>query len=199
MDYYKIFSLLFILFVIYKFNQYDNFYENFQSTSSSPDDWQAINQLAQISKQLMLGGVTVPGALTVNGLISTSGSNSISCLGGTITSGSYGGDSMNLTGTITGSIIKAGTRDVGSLLDSLQAQINTLSGTVSTLQSNTIKNDDTIQLRHTKGFNQNGSLAYTANGKGNTMHVGGWSGALGTDGQTENSYISQLRIQRNTN
>jgi len=25
--------------------------------------------------------------------------------------------------------------------------------------------------------------------------VGGWSGALQTDGQNENSYISQLRIQ----
>ena len=204
MDYYKIFSLLFMLFVVYKFYQYDNISESFESTPSIADDWNAVNQLVQISKQLMAGGVTVPGALTVNGLISTSGSNSISCLGGTITSGSYAGSSMNLTGNITGGtitsngVLKAGTRDVGYLLDNLQSQINNLSGTVSTLQSNTIKDQDTISLRFTKGFHPNGSLAYTAGGLGNNIHVSAWNGPLTTDGQNQNSYNAQFRVQRNT-
>ena len=57
--------------------------EGFQSTPTQTiggiDDSNSINTLAQISKQLMAGGVTVPGNMTVQGnmVFSNAGANFI--------------------------------------------------------------------------------------------------------------------------
>jgi len=73
MDYFKIIELLLFLFILYKLYQNDINKENFESTTNSVDDWTAVNQLAQISKQLMLGGLTVPGALSITGDLTAKG------------------------------------------------------------------------------------------------------------------------------
>ena len=63
-----------MIFVLYKLYQNDVISENFQATSStSVEDWNAVNQLAQISRQLMTGTLTVPGGLTVSGPLVVSG------------------------------------------------------------------------------------------------------------------------------
>ena len=65
MDFFKIFTISFMILILYYLNQNKIITENFDSSSNCVDDWNAINQLGQISRQLMAGGVTVPGALTV--------------------------------------------------------------------------------------------------------------------------------------
>jgi len=72
MDLFKILTLVLIIILFYKNFIIDNT-ENFASTSAplNPptliDDWNAINQLAQVSRQLMAGGVTVPSGLNIMG------------------------------------------------------------------------------------------------------------------------------------
>jgi len=68
MDLFKIIVIIFMIFVFYKLYQNDILTENFQSSNSNlVDDWNAINQLAQLSKKLMAGGLTIPGSLKVAG------------------------------------------------------------------------------------------------------------------------------------
>jgi hypothetical protein len=65
MDYFKIITIIFMIVVSYKIFLMDStINENFEATPTIVDDWNAINQLAQISKQLMKGGLTIPGALS---------------------------------------------------------------------------------------------------------------------------------------
>jgi len=77
MDLFKILTLVFMIAIIYKIYLMDKT-ENFASTSAplNPptliDDWNSINQLAQVSRQLMAGGVTVPGGLNIMGKVKES-------------------------------------------------------------------------------------------------------------------------------
>ena len=82
-----------MLYVLYKFNKNDIMSENFESSTNSIDDWNAINQLAQISRQLMNNGtITNPGNLTVSGNLVVKGN---------ITAPAMTGTAMNFTNSLT--------------------------------------------------------------------------------------------------
>ena len=74
MDYFKIFTIIFMIFIAYKLYLIEaksvEPFEGAQQTLGGVDDTNSINTLAQISKQLMAGGVTVPGNMTVQGVLS---------------------------------------------------------------------------------------------------------------------------------
>ena len=76
MDYFKIFNIVFMIFttyLLYKLYADKCYREDFEGTAQSVggvDDTNAINTLAQIAKNLMAGGVTVPGNMTVQGNLS---------------------------------------------------------------------------------------------------------------------------------
>jgi len=67
-----IIGILIGLYFIYKYNESltENFADVPAQSLGGVDDTNAINTLAQISKQLMAGGVTVPGNMTINGVLS---------------------------------------------------------------------------------------------------------------------------------
>ena len=78
MDYFKIFTIIFMIIITYLlYNIYcDKIKENFSSAEQSiggVDDTNAINTLAQLAKQLMAGGATVPGNLSIKGEIDATG------------------------------------------------------------------------------------------------------------------------------
>jgi hypothetical protein len=96
MDYFKIFTLIFMIFITYKLYFNESKLEGFEGTQQSlggVDDTNAINTLAQIAKNLMAGGVTVPGNMRVNGDIST-GEGKVSINNGTINLTSDGGGGL---------------------------------------------------------------------------------------------------------
>ena len=73
MDYFKIFTIIFMIvmtYLMYKIYLEKCNKEGFEGTAQSlggVDDTNAINTLAQIAKNLMAGGVTVPGNINVQG------------------------------------------------------------------------------------------------------------------------------------
>jgi hypothetical protein len=77
MDTFKIICIIFMIIVIYQIYQincvvFKDKFEGFEGTTQSlggVDDTNAINTLAQIAKNLMAGGVTVPGNMTVQGAL----------------------------------------------------------------------------------------------------------------------------------
>jgi len=74
MDTFKIISIIFMMIVLYQIYQlnctvYKDKIEGFEGATQSlggVDDTNAINTLAQIAKNLMAGGVTVPGAINLS-------------------------------------------------------------------------------------------------------------------------------------
>ena len=74
MDFQKILNIILIIIVIYFICRdflKEPMTENFENINiGSADDLNAINKLAQIASQLMAGGITVPGNMTVNGVLS---------------------------------------------------------------------------------------------------------------------------------
>jgi hypothetical protein len=80
MDTFKIICLIFMIIVIYQIYQincvvFKDKFEGFEGSQQSlggVDDTNAINTLAQIAKNLMAGGVTVPGNINVQGAIQSS-------------------------------------------------------------------------------------------------------------------------------
>ena len=176
MDYYKIFSLLFMIFVIYKFYQYDSVKENFENNATTlVDDWNAINQLAQLSKKLMAGGLTIPGALTVS-------------------------DTLLIGNKNVGSLLNSLQSQITSLQSqntNLQSQITNLQSglqsEIANLQSRAIKEQDTIELRFLKEFDGNSIV----------KNMGSYGKAVSVDNNhflntmDYGRYVSQFRIQRN--
>jgi hypothetical protein len=74
MDYFKILTIIFMITMCYKIFLMDTtISENFDATPTLVDDWNAINQLAQISRQLMTGTLTVPGVLSVTNILKATG------------------------------------------------------------------------------------------------------------------------------
>jgi hypothetical protein len=73
MDYFKIFTIIFMIFIAYKLCLIEaksvEPFEGSQQSLGGVDDTNAINTLAQIAKNLMAGGVTVPGNMTVQGAL----------------------------------------------------------------------------------------------------------------------------------
>jgi len=69
-----IIGILLGLYFIYKYNQ--SITENFEATAQSlggVDDTNSINTLAQISRKLMDGNLKVPGSMTVDGVLTSTG------------------------------------------------------------------------------------------------------------------------------
>jgi len=101
MDTFKIICIIFMIIVIYQIYQincvvFKDKFEGFEGTAQSlggVDDTNAINTLAQIAKNLMAGGVTVPGNMRVQGDIST-GEGKVSINNGTINLQSDGGGGL---------------------------------------------------------------------------------------------------------
>jgi hypothetical protein len=78
---YCILIFLIIIYLIYRDFLKEPKTENFENiTLGSADDQNAINKLAQISSELMKGGLTVPGAMTVTGAITGNGATQINGL-----------------------------------------------------------------------------------------------------------------------
>jgi len=113
METFKIISIIFMMIVIYQIYQINCvvFKEGFEGTSQSiagVDDTNAINTLAQIAKNLMAGGLTVPGNMNVTGDTKVTGNTNVTgALGvGTtlnVTSNTALGGNLNVTGnTILG-------------------------------------------------------------------------------------------------
>ena len=81
MDTFKIISIIFMMIVIYQIYQincvvFKDKVEGFEGTTQSlggVDDTNAINTLAQIAKNLMAGGITVPGNMAVTGTMTVNG------------------------------------------------------------------------------------------------------------------------------
>jgi hypothetical protein len=103
--------------------------ESFESTSSSPDDWNAINQLAQMSRQLMAGGLTVPGSLTISGTALNIGTTNV---GTTLTS--LQSQITALTGT------------VNTNNTTLTNNFNSLTGIVTANNNNAVKWNSDLRL-----------------------------------------------------
>jgi hypothetical protein len=101
MDTFKIIVIIFLMILTYQIYQLnctvykDNFegFEGAQQSVGGVDDTNAINTLAQIAKNLMAGGVTVPGNMRVQGDIST-GEGKVSINNGTINLHSDGGGGL---------------------------------------------------------------------------------------------------------
>ena len=76
MDYFKIFSLVFMIFITYKlYSNECKMMEGFEGSTQSlggVDDTNAINTLAQIARKLMDKGLTIPGDINVQGVIQSS-------------------------------------------------------------------------------------------------------------------------------
>jgi hypothetical protein len=71
---YCILIFLIIIYLIYRDFLKEPKTENFENiTLGNADDQNAINKLAQISSELMKGGLTVPGALTISGTLTGNG------------------------------------------------------------------------------------------------------------------------------
>lgn len=90
---------IFVIIIIYFIYQICNTTETFVSENETTqsingiDDSNAINTLAQISKQLMTGGLTVPGDINISGNTTTNG-NMISSGGIVAGSSTVGGNSV---------------------------------------------------------------------------------------------------------
>ena len=79
MDIFKIIVLIFMILVTYQFyllncNKTNEPFADTQQSIGGVDDQNSINTLAQLAKQLMTGGATVPGNMTIKGELVASGS-----------------------------------------------------------------------------------------------------------------------------
>jgi len=136
MDLFKILTLILFIVLFYK-NFIMNNTEGFESTAPSLiDDWNAVNQLAQISKKLMAGGLTIPGTLSATSLTSTN---------------------LTTTNLVATNISLNGNDLQKSLTDKFTAFENKLNTAIS--EANTkitnglavaLKNDDSVRLYVTK-------------------------------------------------
>jgi len=229
MDYFKVFTIIFMIFITYLLcNIYsDKIKESFAEAEQSiggVDDANAINTLAQLAKQLMAGGATVPGNLSVKGEIDATGSlksagvttggitaTAITASGDITTSGaikiknkwmlggSGGGSGDDEWVRMTGLDNK--TYYGGFAAGKLWTADNTINGRnifaeIDALKASTIKHSETIDLRLTKGFAPDGSLAWTANNSGHSIWAHGWNGGLTTSGEP-NNWVAQFRISKN--
>ena len=97
MDYFKIFTLIFMIFILYKLYLNEVKIEGFEGTTQSlggVDDANSINTLAQIARKLMDKGLTVPGDMNINGNTNVTGNTALT--------GSLGvGTTLNVTGSTT--------------------------------------------------------------------------------------------------
>ena len=100
MDTFKIIVIIFLMILTYQIYQLNctvykdtEGFEGAQQSLGGVDDTNAINTLAQIAKNLMAGGVTVPGNMRVHGDIST-GEGKVSINNGTINLTSDGGGGL---------------------------------------------------------------------------------------------------------
>jgi hypothetical protein len=235
MDYFKVFTIIFMIFITYLLLKIydDKIKESFAETEQSIggiDDQNAINTLAQLAKQLMAGGATVPGNLSVKGEIAATGSltsagvttggitsagitasgdiisNGVIKFGGTGATGfqwgNEGGNGWSCLRGLNGgdnSFCMHNTHGNGTRLHpggAVTVKGRDILAEIDALKATTIKNDETINLRLTKGFAPDGSVNYTAGGPGDTVWVDGWNGGLAAR-RDPNTWLAQFRIQKN--
>ena len=122
-DYFKLITLIFMIVMCYKIFLMDGtISENFESTPSIADDWNAVNQLAQISRQLMTGTLTVPGSLTITG------------------------GSLNIGTTNVGTTLTSLQTQITALTSTVNTNNTTLTNKIDTNYNNTIRVGDPISL-----------------------------------------------------
>jgi len=119
METFKIIVIIFLILLTYQIYQLNCtvYKEGFEGTPQSVggiDDSNSINTLAQISKQLMTGGLTVPGNMNVSGNTNVTGDSKITGALGVdktlnVTGNTTLGSTLNVTGSI---IIKDGALDI---------------------------------------------------------------------------------------
>jgi len=131
MDFFKIFTLIFMIILFYKVFLMDNT-EGFESTTPSLiDDWNAVNQLAQISKKLMAGGLTIPGTLTTPNLVATN---------------------ISLNGTDLQKTLNTFNDSINQKFSQFETKLNTAITDAKTQITNglstAIKQDDSVRLYH---------------------------------------------------
>ena len=162
MDYFKIIVIIFMIFVLYKLYQNDVINENFESTPSVADDWTAVNQLAQISRQLMNGSLTVPGGLTISGNL--------------ITNGSLTANNISTTGTLNAGATTLTSLTVNNrnILSELDALNNRWSGNNLTVPGKLTVQGGSKFSGGTHLFNDSGS-----NANGGSLQVGTCNGLPG--------------------
>ena len=232
MDYFKVFTMIFITYLLLKIYD-DKIKESFAETEQSIggiDDQNAINTLAQLAKQLMAGGATVPGNLSVKGEIAATGSltsagvttggitsagitasgdiisNGVIKFGGTGATGfqwgNEGGNGWSCLRGLNGgdnSFCMHNTHGNGTRLHpggAVTVKGRDILAEIDELKASTIKHSETIDLRLTKGFAPDGSVAWTANNSGHSIWAHSWNGGLTTSG-TENNWVAQFRISKN--
>ena len=99
--------------------------ENFESIPSIADDWNAVNQLAQISRQLMNGTLTVPGGLTVSGTIT--------------------GTTLNIGSTNVGTTLSSLQSQISSLTATVNTNNTTLTSSINSTNTNLSSRISTLE------------------------------------------------------
>jgi len=101
MDYFKILTILVIIILIYQIYLLNKRFSKIEGFADAPvqslggvDDTNAINTLAQIAKQLMTTGLTVPGNMTVQGNTILAGNTTVQ--GNTILAGGITASGRNI-------------------------------------------------------------------------------------------------------
>jgi len=190
MDTFKIIVIIFLMILTYQIYQincvvFKDKVEGFEGTTQSVygiDDTNAINTLAQIAKNLLAGGVTVPGNMRVNGDIST-GEGKVSINNGTINLTSDGGGGLYFlkSGGVSGDKVwnKLYTGDL-----TVQGGINVSGRNILAELDKCVRKDKQYYLDI--GARANGDACCGANSKGLIIHgdanltAAGW----GTDATT---------------
>jgi hypothetical protein len=97
MDYFKIFTIIFMIAILYKLYLAElkdmETFSNAEQSIGGVDDANSINTLAQLARKLLDGGATVPGNLNVKGNVSTA-EGIVSINNGTINLTSDGGGGL---------------------------------------------------------------------------------------------------------
>jgi hypothetical protein len=204
MDTFKIIVIIFLMILTYQIYQLnctvykDNFegFEGAQQSVGGVDDTNAINTLAQIAKNLMAGGVTVPGNMNVAGpatvpVLNLGGKFRLSGVGdahgnddwirlfGVDNKGYHGGIAMNKCHIQTADFHVAGRHILGEL-DAIKNHLGRLDGEnqgrkneINWLNNNTVRMDRQYYIDI--GVRANGD-GCCGNGSGLIIHHAGPNG-----------------------
>jgi hypothetical protein len=162
-------------------------------SNTSNVDISSINTLAEISRKLQEGGVTIPGDITANGTIT--GNNVTST--GTIT-----GNNVTATGNITGNNVIVNNINllnrINEVNTALQERINEVNTALQNQIDNCLKTGETVNIRHVRGYNPNSNnVAHTSPGQGTILWSDNWTGGI-TTSSLENHFKSIFRLTKDS-
>jgi hypothetical protein len=219
MELFKLISIIFMIttsIILYQLLKDRENIEKFENSGVGTDTTTAITNLGKIAAQLLAGGATVPGNLMITGNTAVTGglnlTGAINQGGLTIKQGTASPDGTKIQwGDGTGWRLRFQKDDKNPVMDvydngvvGVQNQLivkgRDILAELDALKASTIKDQDTIDLRLTKGFNPDGGLSYTAStSQGDTMWVAGWgqNGNSLMTSKNPNSFVAQWRILRN--